>query len=371
MDATPASLDYEQQTICLHGAWINTQCEDLLQSYQKITWPTGETLTIDASNISQMDSVGAWLLLRILHFQQKRGIQVELTGLDAKHTLMFNIVKKKSDNSANLPAIKPRRLLNNIGKQTYFGWHETKQALHFLGEFSLNLLGGCLRLRKQQLKSFIYNIDATGYRALPIIGLLSFLIGVVLAYQMGIQLRNYGAEIYVVDLTGLAIFREFGPLITAIIVSGRTGSAFTAEIGTMKVNEELDALRTFGISPLRFVVLPKVLGLLVALPLLVVWADVFGILGSMVITKQLFSISYLDFINRFEHNVSLTQLYLGLLKTPFFALIISLVGCFQGLQVTGGAASVGKRTTKSVVIAIFLIIVTDAAFSIIFSWQGL
>jgi phospholipid/cholesterol/gamma-HCH transport system permease protein len=200
---------------------------------------------------------------------------------------------------------------------------------------------------------------------------LSFLIGVVLAYQMGLQLETYGANAFIAYLSGMAIFREFAPLITAIIVAGRTSSAFTAQIGSMKIHEEIDALITMGLSPTELLVLPKVLGLLFVLPLVVFWADVFSILGSMVMSKFMLHVSYYEFLTRLKLEVGTQQLMLGLFKAPAFALLIALVGCFQGFRVETNADSIGSQTTKSVVQALFLIIITDAVYSVIYSWLDL
>jgi phospholipid/cholesterol/gamma-HCH transport system permease protein len=188
---------------------------------------------------------------------------------------------------------------------------------------------------------------------------------------MGLQLETYGANIFIAYLSGMAIFREFSPLITAIIVAGRTGSAFTAQIGSMKVNEEVDALLTMGLSPTELLVMPKVLGLLLVFPLLIFWSDVFSILGAMIMSKFMLDISFYDFLQRLRDSVGLKQMMLGLYKAPAFALLIALVGCFQGFRVEGSADSIGSQTTKSVVQSLFLIIIADAIFSIIYSWLKL
>ena len=213
----------------------------------------------------------------------------------------------------------------------------------------------------------ISNISEAGLHALPILALLSFLIGIVLAYQMGLQLETYGANIFIAYLSGMAIFREFGPLITAIIVAGRTSSAFTAQIGSMKINEEIDALETMGLSPTEFLVVPKVIGLTLVFPLLIFWSNIFGILGAMLMSKAMLHIGYHDFLMRLKESVGLKQMLLGLYKAPAFSILIALVGCFQGFRVGNSAASVGHQTTKSVVQSLFLIIIADAIYSIIYS----
>jgi phospholipid/cholesterol/gamma-HCH transport system permease protein len=222
-----------------------------------------------------------------------------------------------------------------------------------------------------QVRALLRIVEDAGYHALPIIALLSFLVGIVLAYQLGRQLETYGANIFIVDLSGMAILREFGPLITAIIVAGRTGSAFTAQIGLMKVNEEIDALKTMGLSAPNRIIIPRVLGTMIALPLLTIWANFFGVFGSMIMSRNMLGITPHDFLSRFADNIDTTMLWTGLGKTPVFAIAIALVGCFQGFRVSYTAESIGTHTTLSVVQAIFLIIVIDAIFSVLYSWAGL
>ena len=202
---------------------------------------------------------------------------------------------------------------------------------------------------------------------MPIIGLLSFLIGVVVAYQGVDQLRRFGAEIFTVNLLGVSILREMGILITAIVVAGRSGSAFTAQIGAMQVNQEIDALQALGLDPVEILVLPRIIALVIALPLLAVFADMMGLAGGGVMVMLVLDISLIQFMEQLRGAVSIWSFWIGILKAPVFAFLIALVGCREGLRVTGSAESVGRQTTKSVVVAIFLVIVTNAAFSILFS----
>ena len=222
----------------------------------------------------------------------------------------------------------------------------------------------CIRDRWRPI---LFNIRSAGVDALPIVAVLSFLLGIVVAYQAADQLRQFGANIFVADLVGLSMLREFAPLITAIIIAGRSGSAYAAQIGTMAVTEEIDAMRTLAIAPLEVLVLPKVLALVIALPLLTVFADVLGVFGGMVMARAQLGVGFADFLDRFAKAVSLTSYLVGIAKAPVFAAIIAMVGCFQGLRTRGGADSVGRQTTRSVVQGIFLVIVADALFSIVFS----
>jgi phospholipid/cholesterol/gamma-HCH transport system permease protein len=215
--------------------------------------------------------------------------------------------------------------------------------------------------------SIYYHIDVVGWRAIPIIGLISFLIGAVLAYQGINQLARFGAQIYTVDFLAVSVLREIAVLITSIVIAGRSGSAFTAQIGTMALNQEIDAIRVLGLSPMDVLVLPRVLALLVSLPLLVFFSMIMGLLGGMMLCFLIIDLSPLQFWIGVNKALSPSTFWVGISKTPLFAVIIALVGCFRGMQVSGSAESVGLMTTRSVVESIFLVIVFDALLSILFS----
>jgi phospholipid/cholesterol/gamma-HCH transport system permease protein len=257
--------------------------------------------------------------------------------------------------------------LQQLGRQAVAQCRGFMTYLAFIGE----LTGEALRIARRAGKWRVHAIAAivyrSGYQALPIIALLSFMIGVVIAYQLGLQLRNYGANVYIVDLLGLSILREFGPLITAIMVAGRTGSAFTAQLGMMKLDREIDTLNTMGVTPAELLLLPRIIGLLIALPLLTFWADIFGVVGGMVMSSNMLGVTWYDFLHRFPRVIPLKTLFIGLGKAPLFALIISSVGCFEGMRVESNVNSIGLNTTRSVVSSIFFVIVVDAILSIIFS----
>lgn len=258
-----------------------------------------------------------------------------------------------------------------LGEWAVVKWVVVVGFLSFVGEIVTTLGRVLLRPRRIPWRASWRSVDETGYRALPIVALLSFLVGVVLTYQIALELESYNADIFIVDISGMVILREFGPLITAIIAAGRTATAFTAQIGTMKVSEEIDVLHTMGVSSVERLVLPKIFGLLLAMTLLTVWADVFGIMGSMAMAKYEMGISYYAYLDRFQHVIAARHYVVGLVKAPVFALIVAAVGCFQGFQVAATADSVGEKTTQSAVQSIFLIIIADAVFSVIFSWRGI
>ncbi|MGH7058462.1 MAG: MlaE family ABC transporter permease, partial [Acetobacteraceae bacterium] len=213
--------------------------------------------------------------------------------------------------------------------------------------------------------------EQTGVTAVPIIALLSFLIGLVLAYEGLVLLSGYGASLFIVNFTGLAVFREFGPLIAAIVVAGRTGSAFTAQIGTMKVSEEVDAFVAMGVSPVEVLVLPRVFGLILAMPLLTVLADIAGMVGAMFAATLVAGIQPHAFLQRLGAVTGIATVVTGLVKAPVFALVIATVGCFHGFRAESSAESVGERTTQSVVQSIFFVIIIDALFAVVYSSVGI
>jgi len=259
------------------------------------------------------------------------------------------------------------RALERIGRSAQAAFDQGVALLGFVGETTFALARGAAHPARMRWRPILFNIRSAGFDALPIVGVLSFLLGIVVAYQGADTLRQYGANLYVADLVGLSMVREFAPLIVAIIIAGRSGSAYAAQIGTMAVTEEIDAMRTLGIAPLELLVLPKIVALMVALPLLTVFADVLGVAGGMIMAKAQLGVGFAEFLDRLVKAVSITAFLIGICKAPVFAAIIAVVGCFQGFRTKGGADSVGRQTTLSVVQSIFLVIVADALFSVAFS----
>ena len=285
-------------------------------------------------------------------------------GLTMKPSPVASVALAQRPHSAAAPR---RRLLERVGRDVMAALEQGHALLAFVGKCAHALAGSIAQPARIRWRPILYNIQSTGFCALPIVGLLSFLLGIVVAYQGADTLRQYGANVYVADLVGLSMLREFAPLITAIIVAGRSGSAFAAQIGTMQVTEEIDAMRTIGIAPLDLLVLPKVIALAIALPLLTVYADVLGVFGGMIMARAQLGVDYGVFLDRMVVAVQLSTFLVGIGKAPVFAVIIALVGCFQGFRTRGGADSVGRQTTRSVVQTIFLVIVVDSLFSIAFS----
>ncbi|HQT25023.1 MAG TPA: ABC transporter permease [Burkholderiales bacterium] len=353
-----ANVEKIGSEILLQGRWDLAGLSEIAKRIRDFSL---EGVTrVDAQRIESMDTAGAWLI-------HKTFGAIEIFGLKPEHASLVELVGR----SVRMESRPSKTWLERLGKSTWIALNQSAGMLSFIGETAYALMHSLSDPGRIRWKPIWHNLQHAGFDALPIAGLLSFLMGIVIAYQGAEQLARYGANIFVVNLVGLSMLRELGPLLTAIIIAGRSGSAFTAQIGTMRVTEEIDAMKTIGISPMDQLVLPKIIALLIALPLLSVYADIMGVLGGMIMASFNLGVGYTDFIDRFGSSIRLSAFLVGIGKAPVFAVIIGVVGCFQGFQVSGGADSVGRQTTKSVVQSIFLVIVADAIFSVIFSLVNL
>jgi len=360
----------EDQTLLCQGAWTLPHVEEVADLMDRTVWPVGRQLTCDGTGITSMDTAGAVLLRRTVSRLEQQGRRVLIQGLRAEVREIFDMVTSRWPGAA--PGALPRPGLAVRFSQQIEGLsRQVPQALAFLGESVVALARVLKAPARIRWASLFRSLELDGFNAMPITGLLMFLIGVVIAYQGAEQLRKFGTNIFIVDLVGISLLREIAPLIVAIVIAGRSGSAYAAEIGAMKVTEELDAVRTLGISPISLLVLPRMLALVVALPLLTVYADVLGVFGGMLIASGQLNVSFPEFVDRFEEAVALRHFLIGIGKAPFFAIIIALVGCYQGFQIRGGVEDVGRHTTTSVVQSIFLVIVFDAICSILLNWWAL
>ncbi len=364
----PATLDWmaqedapERRVCRLQGEW-NAQG---LAREPNTRLPAGTRhITLDAS-AATLDTGGALLLARSMAQWQSAGATVDASGLSPPQQQLLDLVRQRA---LTLPPTARRLgLLGDIGRATLIALDELRALLAFVGELVWRGAPLLLQPWRVRWREVIHEIDAAGLRAIGIIGLLSFLIGMVMAYQAGATLATYGANILIVNLVSIITLRELGPLLTAILVAGRTGSSYTAQIGTMRITEEVDALRALGLSPFEMLVLPKVIALVITLPLLALFADVMGLAGGGVVAAFGYGVPFSEYTARIPQVVGLQTLVLGLVKAPVFAVVIALVGCMQGLRVSGSAAAVGRATTVSVVQAIFLVIVIDASFSVLYN----
>ena len=376
--AVPADTAAVTQTgpraLALSGCWtargMGTIAEQLAAVRIDDASGADPQVVADGAQIKALDTAGAWVLQKLLLRLRGKGAEVALHGLSPHFAqLMEAVAQHLADQALEPPpaAKRPLNALERIGHSTEDMWQQGAALLAFVGESAAVFATSVVQPSRFRWRPILFNLRSAGFDALPIVGLLSFLMGIVVAYQGADQLRQYGANIFVADLVGLSMLREFAPLMTAIIIAGRSGSAYAAQIGTMAVTEEIDAMRTIGIAPMELLVLPKIIALMVALPLLTVFADVLGVLGGMIMAQAQLGVTYAEFLDRFVKAVSITAYLIGVGKAPVFAVIITIVGCFQGFRTKGGADSVGRQTTRSVVQSIFLVIVADALFSIAFS----
>ena len=358
------------QGLALSGSWTARGVGAIGSQLEALGARAGSEMIIDGSRIEALDTVGAWTLQKLLHRLHAEGAETRLRDVRPEFAKLLEIARQQAAGRHATPAsitVARASALDRLGRGAAAAYGQTVALLGFVGESAAAFAGSCARPSRFRWRPILFNIRSAGFDALPIVGLLSFLLGVVVAYQGATQLKQYGANIFVADLVGLSMLREFAPLLTAIIVAGRSGSAYAAQIGTMTVTEEIDAMRTIGIAPLDLLVLPKIIALVIALPLLTVFADVLGVFGGMIMPRSQLGLGFGDFLDRLVKAVSITSYMIGVGKAPVFAVIIAVVGCFQGFRTKGGADSVGRQTTRSVVQAIFLVIVADALFSIAFS----
>jgi phospholipid/cholesterol/gamma-HCH transport system permease protein len=355
------------------GAWTLSSIETLQTELAKLESNAQKAARIDLAALSALDAAGAWILHRFMRRLEGRGSKVELAGVTpAQQALLARMAAADQRQSLIRDDMSPiRAMVERLGHGTIQVGNEAYELIAFYGQIISSTWRGVSGRRRLRPISVFSHVERIGLDALPIVGLLCFLIGVVLSYQGADQLKQFGAEIFSVNLLGLSVFREIGVLITSIIVAGRSGSAFTAEIGIMKINEEVDAMRTLGLDPLDVLVMPRLVAMMIALPLLTFYGDVMAIAGGAMISVLVLDLSLTQFLDQLRSAVSATSIWVGLVKAPVFAFIIALVGTYDGLKVEGSAESVGLMTTKSVVQSIFLVIVFDALFSIVFSYFGI
>jgi len=351
--------------IYCYGKWVVTNIDKIEKNLRNFRSDSNRVY-IDLENISKLDSSGALLIILVKNITIKYGNSVELINLNSKYKRLISIVEQNF-NEQPLKLRKRELLISSIGKEFINIYIYLVNFIAFIGELFIKLLYLIKKPKNFRIKETIYFIQSSGINALPIIGMTSFLVGVVIAYQTIVQLSKFGADIFVVDASAISIARELGPMITAIVVAGRSASSYTAEIGAMKLTQEIDAMKTMGFMPFYFLVIPRVVALMIALPILIFFSDIVGIFGSMVATKAQIGLSFDIFLNRLYEVLALKHYIIGIVKGPFFAIIISLIGVFHGLRVSQDTESIGRETTKSVVNAIFFVIVCDALFSVIFT----
>lgn len=352
----------ESRALILKGDWTvyhASTIEEALTS--QLAKKSRQFKAIDAAGITKLDTAGAWLIKKYLsdaslqHLQPRQKALLEFLPDQAKE-------KKKDKDPHGI-----RAFFGHIGEKTVSITHFVYEIFAFLGAVFVRFFANFLSPRHFRLPSIARHIHETGIRALPIIGLLAIGVSMVVSYQGAVQLRKFGADIFTVDLTVVSLLREMSVLVTAIMIAGRSGSAFAAEIGVMKLRGEVDALRTMGINPIETLVVPRVLALLITLPLLTFFADAIGLIGSGLMASSQLGISFTQYAARVHDVATPTMFFVGMIKAPVFAFLIATICTYQGMHVSGSAENVGKLTTKAVVQSIFVVMMTDALFSIIFS----
>jgi phospholipid/cholesterol/gamma-HCH transport system permease protein len=352
------------QILRLSGTYAIAQIGDIDDRLRGLLSPIS---AIDLTDIEHIDTVGAWIIHRTA-----RDHSAEIIGADADAKSLITAVSDEARVTVEPPQRRNplTRMLNEIGAgvdiaaRTMFGF------LEFLGHVITAGFNLVINPRRFRIHSVIQHFDMVGVRALAIIGLMSFLIGIVIAQQGAVQLRAFGAEVFTINLVGRLTFRELGILMTAIMVAGRSGSAFAAQIGTMKITEEVDAMETIGVSPIEALVVPRVIATVLMMPLLGIYASLMAVIGGGLLCWIVLEIPPTTFVQRLREVVPMQDLYVGMIKAPVFGAIIAMAGCFQGMQVSGNSEQVGRKTTAAVVQAIFLVIVLDAFFAVFFSTIG-
>jgi len=357
------------------GNWTNEilrEVDKTLDQFCRIN--NNVSIQWDVSEVEKVDSAGMMLFIKYYDALKSNNCVVEMLGVKDEHEKMYHLLRKYTVRNIGSHTDFPSRFLkpfNDLGKVTVALLLDVLAFLAFIGENFVNLLYSLKHPRSIRLGAIVKNIEEAGVRAIPIIALTSFLIGVVIAYQGAVQLEKFGANIFIVDMISVSITRELAPLITAIVVAGRTGSSYTAQLGVMKLTEEIDAMHTMGFEPHRFLVLPRMMALMISLPLLIFFADIIGIAAGMLISNLHLNLSYVEFIHRLQSVLNVKHVWIGICKGPFFAWLIAAVGCYRGFQVSKSTESIGRYTTISVVNAIFLVIACDALFSVLLTELGI
>jgi phospholipid/cholesterol/gamma-HCH transport system permease protein len=364
LDETP-----EGEILVLSGPWTIATITATCPALDEIAVSHKKPLTVDPSAITRLDTAGAWMIARMKRDGERARRPVTIGAVPQEFqplaASVLATLRPPPRARKQLPALLA--FLIGLGHWTVDLAGKIARILSFFGLLLVTLGRLCLAPRRLRVTSMFFHMKAAGVDAVPIVSLMSFLIGIVLAYQGANQLQKFGAEVFTVNLIALSVLREIGILMTAILVAGRSGSAFTASIGSMKLREEIDALRALGLEPMEILVVPRTLALLLTLPMLGVVAAIMGLLGGMIMCWSVLDISPVAFAVRLNEAVRVNNFLVGLIKAPFFALAIATIGCFQGFEVEGSAESVGQLTTTAVVESIFVVIVLDAAFSIFFA----
>jgi phospholipid/cholesterol/gamma-HCH transport system permease protein len=359
-------------TIGIMNDWLFPNISFLQETLESITAGDHKKVIFECNGLKDFDLAGAWVLYRKSLDIQEEGLETEFNGFKAAHFKFLKHIIDVASESEDVPDYyQVSSTPNFLGKGLDKLGQTTADGFESFGYIARSILDGFKNPTKLVIAETIRQMYETGVRAIPIVMVVCFLMGIVLAYQSAGQLEKFGVTIYVVDLVSNSVLREIGVLLAAIMVAGRSGSAFAAALGTMKLNEEVDALQVMGLNPHQILILPRVLGLVIAMPLLTVFADVAGLAGGAAISVMVLDISLVQFVERVAMSTRPIDMGVGLIKAPVFALLIAATGTLRGMQVKGSAEELGRLTTVAVVQSIFLIIISDAFFTVLFSRLGI
>ena len=357
------------------GSWIAAHAAPLEALFDVISpkLQQSKSLIIDMSDVGELDTLGAWFLEKMSRRALESGHVATVVGVaDRYKGLIEDVHHVNRDRPASRTTQNPiLARLEQLGRSAFGATNDVSAFLQMLGALGVALLGVARNPLSLRLKSLVYHLHRVGWQAIPIIGLVTFLIGAIIAQQGIFHFRKFGADSYVVDMVGILVLREIGVLIVAIMVAGRSGSAYTAELGSMKMREEIDALSTMGLDPVEVLILPRIVALVLALPILAFIGSMAALYGGGLVAWFYGGMSPAIFIARLHEAVSVTHFEVGMIKAPFMALVIGIVACSEGLRVKGSAESLGRQTTTSVVKSIFLVIVLDGAFAVFFASIGM
>ena len=355
-------------TLRLHGDWRASELPAIRAELDRVSLEGVREVAVDAAGAPRIDLSGAWLLREYLDVAASGARRVGFVGATPAQLALIDRTREEATAAPPAPAAGDgvESPVVAVGRAVVSQSRGMRDSLDFLGRVTVQAARAFGSARRLRITSVARHVYDTGITAIPIVSLIAFLISVIIAYMSAQQLLNFGAEVYVVDLVTIGVLRELGVLLTAIIVAGRSGSAFAAEIGAMKLNEEVDALNATGVEPIEVLVLPRVLGLMIALPLLTIIADGVGLAGGALLCKWLLDMPIIQYFARVDDAISATTFWAGLVKAPVFAILIATAGTYRGLQVRGSSRELGRLTTVAVVQAIFLVILADALFAVLF-----
>ena len=356
------------------GAWVAVNAGQLEHDIDSAARANGggKRVPIDMTQVERLDTFGAWLLERLVRSFSAQGANAEVVGLPEKyHALMDEVRGVKAAEAPHRSASSLTTALASIGLAMSQVGGTIHAIFNIVGALVMAFLRVMARPRSFRLTSMVHQLDNVAWRAVPIILLITFLIGCIIAQQGLFHFRRFGADVYVVDMVGILVLRELGVLIVCIMVAGRSGSAYTAELGSMKMREEIDALRTMGFDPIEVLILPRILALIIGVPILTFLGSMAALYGGGLVCWLYGGIDPDIFLSRLKEAISLTTFQVGMIKAPFMALIVGVVACVEGLAVKGSAESLGLQTTASVVESIFLVIVLDGLFAIFFASIGM